>query len=280
VGAGELRPGVHPQLRGERAPTPLVEVEGVGLPAVAVHGEHREGPQPLPQRVGGNEGVELAGEAGRAAGPQEGLGAVLRGREPRLLEAADLVLGELVVGHLRQRRSAPQRERLVERRGGPGVVALVEAVAAVRGEAGEAGRVDRVVGGLEDVARGPGDDGPGDHAAQVRHVALDGLRGGVRGRGPPQRVEDPVHPDHPPALHQQQRQEGPLPPRGDPHLGAVLVENPDATKDLEIHGASPYRRLTGPDRPPTGGAQPTPRPEPLGLRRTGGGARWASTGRA
>ena len=117
-------PGSTPSSAARVAPAPLVEVEGVGLAALAVHGEHRECAEPLPQRVGGDEPVELAGQAGGAAGPQEGLGAVLGRRQPRLLEAADLVLGELVVRHVGQGRAAPQGEGLVEDvRGAGGVVA-------------------------------------------------------------------------------------------------------------------------------------------------------------
>ena len=118
-------------------------------------------------------------------------------------------------------------------------------MAAVGGEAGEAGGVNGVIGHLQRVAGGARDDGAGDQPAEVRDVPLNRLAGGVGRCGAPQRVNDPVDRDHASALHQQQREQRPLPPGGDAHVGAVLVENPHGTKDLEVHARAP---LPAPDR--------------------------------
>ena len=68
--------------------------------------------QRFTQRVLGDQCLELADHVAVAAERQVGLDALLHAREPQLLEVCALDLRERLVGELRKRRPAPQREGL------------------------------------------------------------------------------------------------------------------------------------------------------------------------
>ena len=92
----------------------------------------------------GDQGLELGDERGVAAEGEVGVDAVLERVETQLLEPADLVLGEGLVGEVGQRRAAPEIERLSQTLGGAVGVAAIERLAALAGEALEAVGVDVV----------------------------------------------------------------------------------------------------------------------------------------
>ena len=64
------------------------------------------------------ENFELGGELGVAATGQVGFDARLQGREPRLFQPCALGPDERRIGHIAERRSAPQREGFPERLAG------------------------------------------------------------------------------------------------------------------------------------------------------------------
>ena len=110
----ELRPGLEPELPGEQAPAVTVGLERLALSTAAVEGQHRLPAQALPQRVRGDEGVELPADLAVTAEAEQRLEPVLRRREPHVIEAADLIACEVLECELGQRRATPDRERLVE----------------------------------------------------------------------------------------------------------------------------------------------------------------------
>ena len=109
---------LDPQLLDEPGPGVLIRLKGVGLPVRAVEGEHQLGSQALAVRVLLDQALELTHQLRVAAERQLRLDQQLEARDPQVLEARDLRLRERLVGEVGQRRAAPQRERLLERRDG------------------------------------------------------------------------------------------------------------------------------------------------------------------
>ena len=100
----------------ERAARVAVGRERVGLAAGAVEREHLLAAQPLAQRMLAHERLELARDLGVPPAREVGVDAVAQAGEPQILQPRDLGLGEALVGDVRERRAAPQRERLAQRR--------------------------------------------------------------------------------------------------------------------------------------------------------------------
>ena len=100
-------------LHEQRAHTP-VRREGLGLSPGAVEREHPVSPEALPQRVLRDEQVELGHHLVGTPERELRFGAVLERDEAYLLEAGDLGLREGRVREVGERRSAPQRQRVVE----------------------------------------------------------------------------------------------------------------------------------------------------------------------
>ena len=110
----ELAPGVDPQLVDEEPAGVLVGAQRLGLATAAVERHHELAAQPFAQRVLGDEGREGGRRAGVVAGGQAGLDAVLLGRRPQLVQAADGDGGEGLEGEVGQRRAPPEGQGLVE----------------------------------------------------------------------------------------------------------------------------------------------------------------------
>ena len=110
----ELLARLQSQLLRELAAGLAVGVERLGLPAGAVEREHQLAAQALPQRMLGDERLELADQLGVAAAGQIGVDPLLERRQPQLLETGDLGLRERLVGEVGERRPAPKRERLAQ----------------------------------------------------------------------------------------------------------------------------------------------------------------------
>ena len=104
----ELGTGVEAELLGERCPALLEHAQRVGLPARPVQREHQLAPQSLPQRMVGDEHLEIADESLVMGERQLRVDPLLDEGEPHLLQASDVGLGELLVGEVRQRWAAPQ----------------------------------------------------------------------------------------------------------------------------------------------------------------------------
>ena len=104
-------------LRQETA-AQLVHLKGLGLAPRAVQGEHALRAQALPQRVLLDEPLQLHHERPVLSARQVGLDPFLQRRKPELLEAADLRLGERLIGEVGQCRTTPHVQRCAKRRRG------------------------------------------------------------------------------------------------------------------------------------------------------------------
>ena len=97
------------------AARPVIHVEGIGLPATAVEREHQLCVQALAQRMILNE-LPAARRSTLASATEceLGLESELQRRHPLLLQRRDRRLRETGERDVRQRRPAPQRERLAQ----------------------------------------------------------------------------------------------------------------------------------------------------------------------
>src|SRR5438067_2015940 len=111
--AAQKRARLEPQLLDEQLASLAVGLERLRLPAGAVEGEHQLGPQPLAQRMGADEPLELGDELRVRADRELRLRPLLDQREMELLEPRDLLPGERLVPELLQWLASPQRERVV-----------------------------------------------------------------------------------------------------------------------------------------------------------------------
>ena len=135
VQTAQLRARLDADLVHERASRFPVGVERLRLAPAAVQREHALGMQALAQRVLGDDRVDLPGDLQMVPRGQVRVERELDGLDAQLLEAPDLRRGERRVGHVGQRRAAPQRERLARGVGrlaaGPGAVGLGQAAAGI-----------------------------------------------------------------------------------------------------------------------------------------------------
>ena len=105
----QLRAGLDADLLDERRSRPPVDLERFGLAPRAIQREHQLPVQPLAERVLGDERLELADELAMRAGGELGVDRLLERGQPQLLQPPDLGRGERLVGHVGQRRAAPER---------------------------------------------------------------------------------------------------------------------------------------------------------------------------
>ena len=112
----ELLPRLHPRLLDDRETHPLVGGKRVHPPIRAVQREHLQPAQPLVRRVLPHQPVELADRLPMQPQLELRLEPRLQRVDTLLLEVSDHILGEAPVGEIRQRRAAPQLERLSQRR--------------------------------------------------------------------------------------------------------------------------------------------------------------------
>jgi hypothetical protein len=222
--------GLDAELVDERAAGVGDGPQGVGLLAGAVAGGGEQRPEPLAQRVLGDQLGELAHDGGVAAELEVGGEPVLQGGQPALVEAAGEPGGLEPVAHLEHGRAPPQPGGFDEQLPGRARVAGVERGTAPVGQVLEPVHVELGVVDDEAVAgRLPLDRGAhlAEHAAEARHVALE--RAGRRGRGlvAPHGVEQRVGGDDPAGLGREQGEH-------DPRLRTTdLQRTPVVADDLE-----------------------------------------------
>ena len=170
----QRRGRVDPQLVGEHRAVVRVAGQGVGLPAGAVEREDQAAAQAFAERMGVHELLEARDGVVPAAGPQREVDPQLLRIEPQLRQPGRLGTGELLVGELRERRPAPQSQRLVER---------LERVQPAAGPASLGDQALEAVGvgaaGGEHVAGRPREQRRlrAEHATQPRHQDLHRVRG-------------------------------------------------------------------------------------------------------
>jgi hypothetical protein len=159
-----------------------------------------------------DEGGELPGHLVMAPEREIRVDASLERDEPALLEARDLVLREVVVCEVGERRTAPQRERVTQHRGR---VAGLN-VARVVDELLEAVGVERLGRKLQHVAARTRDKRvDADRLAQLRDVALERLRRRVRALLAPELLDQLLARDELVRVQQQDCEQFALPATAD-----------------------------------------------------------------
>ena len=238
----QLRCRIEPQL-GRQQTTPVaIRLERIGLSPTAVEREHPLAAQALAQRVRGHERRERSDDLRVPSEPQQRLGPVLDRREAQLLQPPDLLLREVLERELCEGRTAPERERRVEGEQGLRGRSVLERTSPVAGELLEARGVERDVVVEQRIARRPRDQevgaspGPSlEQPAKVRDVSLHGLCRGVGGTRAPQGLDDQVGGDDRAVMDQQQREQLPLAPGGQPDGTAIAAGHFDRTEDVDVH---------------------------------------------
>jgi hypothetical protein len=197
----------------------LVRGERVRLPTSAIQREHQLAPQALPVRVARNEGFELREQLDVAAEGKVRVDAVFDCTRARFLQPRDLEARPRLVGEVRERRLAPQRERLPEHGGCAGDASAGRDRAGDRDERVEAEEVDllgvdgeQVAGRLRQQHRRLGARSAIrlERLAQVRDVHLQRRRRARRGVIAPQAVDQSIGGDGPVQVEEQHRQHRPL----------------------------------------------------------------------
>ena len=112
------RAGFQPERLGEDAPRSVERDERIVLSSEGVQAAHEQRPRPLATGFGGHQPFELRNRRRRGAGEQLGFGEVLRGGQAQLDEADPLGIGEGGTVGVDVRRSAPERQRLLDQRAG------------------------------------------------------------------------------------------------------------------------------------------------------------------
>ncbi len=98
----------------ERGARGAVGLERLRLPARPVERQHQLPAQPLALRLLRDQDLELADELGVTAEREVGLDPLLERRQPQILQPPGLDPRERLLAELRQRRPAPQAERLAQ----------------------------------------------------------------------------------------------------------------------------------------------------------------------
>ena len=125
----ELAAGLDPQLLDERSAGVGVRLEGIRLAPASVEREHELAPQPLAKRMARDQLSQLGGELRTPSPVEVRRHPVLEHRQPQLLQAGDLPLGEALVREVGEGRAAPHLERLSQLRRGAVAVAGGERLA-------------------------------------------------------------------------------------------------------------------------------------------------------
>ena len=174
-----------------------------------IQGEHQLAPQSLAQRVLTNQRLELARHLGVPGACKVGIDTIFEAGEAQVLEPRDLRLGESLVADVRERRAAPERERLSQRLRRLLLLALSELFAPSLQAFFEAVGVERSRRQTQGISARFGDHDVRPHrSAQPRGDDLDRVLCVPRAGSLPQLVHDPVEADDRAAAHQQERQKG------------------------------------------------------------------------
>ena len=227
-----------------------VDIERLGLPAAAIERKHQLPSQPLAQRVGGDEHLELAHHLGVAPQRQIGLDPLLERGEAKFVEPRDLGLRERLVREVGERRTTPERQADAQRLGGLCRSVVGQRPPSVIEGALEAVQVELARGDLHHVPVPAREQrslriAVAERLAELRHVDLDGLGGGRRRRPTPQVVDQPLARDDLVRVQQQERQERALTTPTEQDL-AILRGHLEGTKDLVLH--EPLRDRTSAER--------------------------------
>ena len=190
----QLGARLEAQLVHEGSPRLTVSLQRLGLATCAIEREHELTPRALPQRLLRDERSRVADDLVVVTRGKLEVDAILDRRGSRLLQAADLRLGDRFQRHVGQRRPAPQRQGLGENRGGlrqppvrPGATGGLHQLL-------EAGEVELVVTGRDQVAGRAGQEDivAGERLAELGDVNLQGLSCRAGSLLSPQRLHEMV----------------------------------------------------------------------------------------
>jgi hypothetical protein len=138
----KLSSGLEPELLGKEPPRVSISLERVRLPAGPVEREHEPAPEPLAERVLLDGRAKLRDELLVTPLQKTCLNEILEHDKLELLEPLNLVAGEVVVLEPGKRRTANERQGLLEPGGRERRVAGVERVPAPLRQGLEALNVD------------------------------------------------------------------------------------------------------------------------------------------
>jgi hypothetical protein len=110
----QVAPWLEAQLLDERGARLAVDLEGISLAPRAVEREHQLGTEALARGMRGHEALELRDRVTVAAERQVGVDPCLERAEAQLLEPGNVALEGLLERQVRERRAAPELERVVE----------------------------------------------------------------------------------------------------------------------------------------------------------------------
>ena len=233
----ELRSRLKPQLGVQGPDRVAVRIERLALTSRAIQGEHQLSTQPLAQRLGGHQLLELGHELGAAAEHELGLDTILDGGGPQVLQPRDLGRCERLERHVGQRRPPPFLERGTQaRRGALGPVGG-ERPPALLAQPLEPRQVELVALDAHAVAGSAGHEPPGlaaERAAQPRDHGLDGLVRPVGRPLTPQVRDHALARDRLPGTQEQHREQRTL-PRSRDRQGSTFQTSLDRSEHAEIH---------------------------------------------
>ena len=147
--------GFEPEFLDEPPPCVCVDAQRLLLAIASVEREHPQDGQPLSFGVRRHQRLQFGDERPVLSERKPGVDPFLERRQPKLLQPRDLGLDERLIGEIRERRSAPERDRLPEQRCGlRGPVLVVRPPAAFK-QAGEPFAVEALTVDVQDIAPRP-----------------------------------------------------------------------------------------------------------------------------
>jgi hypothetical protein len=237
----QLRSGFEPELGVECGARRAERGQRVGVAAGAVEREHQLAVQALVPRVLADQLLELADQLVVPAEPQIGVHPILECGKAQLVQAPDLGLREALIAHLRQRRPAPQPQRVAQDlRGARGVALLQRPSAVLRARPKHLGvqlpRPDReqVAAGRRAQPRRASNVGALERLAQPRDGQLQALDRARRGRLASQLLDQPIDRHRLVGMQQQQREQRPLLGAAKRHRQLTVLDL-ERTQDPELH---------------------------------------------
>ena len=266
------RTGVDAELVRQHGPGAVVGAEGVALAPGTVERGDEDLPEPLAHRVLADEPLELGHRRRRAPQGELRGETVLRGSDPQLLEPASLGGGEGGAVEAGIRRSAPQGQRLGERRRGILRASVGQAALTDAGEPGEPLGVDlrrlegeAVAGALGEQDRRAAPAVRLERVPQPQHEGLQGLgRAGGRLLAP-QGVHEVARGHEATACGDEPGKQQPLlrPPDLDGAPGALHAKRSEdrvvhvVTVGTRVHGGRAFHEMPGTAAAPPAAAVPS-----------------------
>ena len=236
----QLRARVQTGLLGQDLAGTLVGGQRLGLPASAIEGAHQQRLRPLPQRLLGDQRLQLPHQPGMLTQGQLRRDAILQRAQAQLLKTSRVGDRERLPSDVGQRRTPPQVEPTAERDDRLPVPPGDQVRVPFGGKALKAQRVHLVRRHRHQVAGRSGHQLPAgsrrlQRPPQPRHQRLQGVRRvGRQARLLPQQVDQPLGRHHPPRLQRQHGDQESQPPAG--HLDhAALALDLQRSQQADLH---------------------------------------------